>query len=135
MAKFQTIESNKAFGKEISIVTSDEEKDRLYALVREAQLRSIAPFALKAAVRRRRWASSRSISSPTSNPPKPSLQPKKRAPKQEGDGPKKKRAKKNDSEAPANSTDNLRRIIAEQNARLGSSASAAASGDSTEEEE
>ena len=47
MAKLQVIESGKVYGRFCSITTNDEEKDRLFAMVREAQLRGIPPLAIK----------------------------------------------------------------------------------------
>ena len=44
-AKLIVIESGKAFGAQMSITIDDEERDRLYAMVREAQLRGISPLA------------------------------------------------------------------------------------------
>ena len=43
-AKLITIESGKVFGAQMSITIDDEERDRLYAMVREAQLRGISPL-------------------------------------------------------------------------------------------
>ena len=40
-------QSGKVYGRETDIVTSDAERDRLFAMVREAQLRGIQPLALK----------------------------------------------------------------------------------------
>ena len=45
-AKLIVIESGKAFGAQMSITIDDEERDRLYAMVREAQLRGISPLAI-----------------------------------------------------------------------------------------
>ena len=47
MAKLITIESSKVFGNVTTIVTGDAERDRLFAMVREAQLRGIPPLAIK----------------------------------------------------------------------------------------
>ena len=57
LAKFITIESGKVFGNKTSIVTSDEERDRLFATVREAQLRGVQPLALKEAKKAKRGTS------------------------------------------------------------------------------
>ena len=45
-AKLIAIESGKVFGAQMSITIDDEERDRLYAMVREAQLRGISPLAI-----------------------------------------------------------------------------------------
>ena len=47
MQKFITIESGKVFGNVTTIVTGDTERDRLFAMVREAQHRGIQPLAIK----------------------------------------------------------------------------------------
>ena len=47
LAKFITIESGRAFGNVVSIVTEDSERDKLFAMVREAQVRGIQPLAIK----------------------------------------------------------------------------------------
>jgi len=47
MAKLIAIESNKVFGQCMTITTSDDQRDRLYAMVREAQLRGIKPLAVQ----------------------------------------------------------------------------------------
>ena len=47
MAKLIAIESGKVWGNSVTIRTSDSERARLYAMVREAQLRDIAPLAIK----------------------------------------------------------------------------------------
>ena len=46
-AKLIAIESNKVFGQCMTITTSDDQRDRLYAMVREAQLRGIKPLAVQ----------------------------------------------------------------------------------------
>ena len=57
LAKFITIESGKVFGRPTSIVTGDEERDRLFAIVREAQLRGVQPLAQKEAKKAKRGTS------------------------------------------------------------------------------
>ena len=47
MAKLVVIESGKTFGRPSTIVTNDSERDRLFAMVREAQIRGIQPLAIK----------------------------------------------------------------------------------------
>lgn len=42
MNKLVAIESNKVFGKELKTKTSDEQKDRLFAIVREARLHRLS---------------------------------------------------------------------------------------------
>jgi hypothetical protein len=44
--KFKAIESSKVWGNPLTITVTDEQRDRLYAMAREAQLREISPFAL-----------------------------------------------------------------------------------------
>eukprot|EP00316_Scyphosphaera_apsteinii_P003732 CAMPEP_0119319200 /NCGR_PEP_ID=MMETSP1333-20130426/48726_1 /TAXON_ID=418940 /ORGANISM="Scyphosphaera apsteinii, Strain RCC1455" /LENGTH=109 /DNA_ID=CAMNT_0007325555 /DNA_START=139 /DNA_END=468 /DNA_ORIENTATION=- len=46
-AKFVAIESGKVFGKPLKTTTDVTQRDRLYAMAREAQLRGIQPFKLK----------------------------------------------------------------------------------------
>lgn len=46
-AKFIVIESNKVFGRALTTTTTEDERDRLYAMAREAQLRDIKPLAVK----------------------------------------------------------------------------------------
>ena len=54
MRKLQTIESGKAFGQPMQVTVSDEEKDRLYSMVREAQLRDIQPLAVTTGKKKRK---------------------------------------------------------------------------------
>ena len=46
-AKFIVIESGKVFGRALTTTITDDERDRLYAMAREAQLRDIKPLAVK----------------------------------------------------------------------------------------
>ena len=46
----QTIESGIAFGNAHGVETPEDQKDKLYAMVREAQLRDIAPLAITGSV-------------------------------------------------------------------------------------
>ena len=50
MIKWQTIESGIAFGNAHGVETPEDQKDKLYAMVREAQLRDIAPLAITGSV-------------------------------------------------------------------------------------
>ena len=59
MRKLQTIESGKAFGQPMQVTVSDEEKDRLYSMVREAQLRDIQPLAVTTGKKKRKVGSGR----------------------------------------------------------------------------
>ena len=46
-AKFIAIESGKVFGRALTTTITADERDRLYAMAREAQLRDIKPLAVK----------------------------------------------------------------------------------------
>ena len=46
-AKLILIESNTTFGVPMTTTTNDDERDRLYAIAREAQLRGINPLAVQ----------------------------------------------------------------------------------------
>ena len=46
-AKFIVIESGKVFGRALTTTITDDERDRLYAMAREAQHRDIKPLAVK----------------------------------------------------------------------------------------
>lgn len=60
-AKLIVIESGKVYGNEMSTTVNLEERDRLYAMVREAQLRGISPLATKVEKKNKRLAAEHKV--------------------------------------------------------------------------